>query len=94
MVLGHVVLPEPASEAEEHIYLHSSYDYSMSVPGKSSLHQLLISTMSGKVLIHPSLIFSIIRNRGVRTAELCLLGHVGTQLVKASEERDKVKLIV
>lgn len=47
-----------------------------------------------EVLIHPSLIFSIIWNRGVRTAELCLLGQVGTQLVKASEERDKVKLIV
>lgn len=80
VILGHVVLPKKAaSEAKVHIYQLSSYNYKhMSVPGKSSPHQLLISTMSGKVLIHPSLIFSIIWNRGVRTAELCLLGQAGT----------------
>lgn len=32
--------------------------------------------------------------QGVRTAELCLLGQVGIQIFKVSEERDKVKLIV
>lgn len=32
--------------------------------------------------------------QGLRTAELCLLRQVGKELVKVSEERDKVKLIV
>lgn len=87
VTLGQVVLPKkPASEAEVSIYLLSSlnnYSTWVSVPRQSLPHHLLISTMSEKMLIHQSLIFSPIWNMGVRIEEFCLLGQVGTQLVKA-----------